>query len=151
MAPVIALVLAFLGLFYQSGMLQVGPEGRLFGADFAVFWSAAHLVTVGDDPYDQALLYRTEHIRLLHEGISTIEDRPLVRAGNQPLFYWLLGPLSTLHFRLAALRWSLSIYVLSILAFVVALRALGWRRIVLPTVLFMATPQTVLLSLYGAM
>lgn len=40
-------------------------------------------------------------------------------------------------------------YSLSILAFVIALRALSWTRIALPTLLFMATPQTVLLTLYG--
>jgi Glycosyltransferase family 87 len=95
------------------------------------------------------LLYRTEHTLLLHQGIRTIEARPLVRAGNPPLFFWLLQPLSRLPFRTADLLWTIGMYTLSALGLLSALRALNWERWRVPTLLFLLMPQVVLSAYYG--
>ncbi len=149
LVPLFILLVLWVWLFYAEGALKGGASGQAFGADFAMFIGAAQVVHDGGNPYDRALLYRTES-RLLHrQHLPIMTIRTTVRVGNPPLFFWALSPLAGLPFQMVADAWVLILYALSVLAFASLLAHLGWRRWTLPTLFFMLMPQTIFGPFFG--
>lgn len=72
-----------------------------------------------------------------------------VRAGNPPLFYWALEPLTALPFQRIAWAWIVAMYAYSAAGFVFALRFLGWSTWFIPAIVFLLLPETVTGALYG--
>lgn len=146
----LALQLAlWLALIPGTGLFLKGPNGRTLGADFAVFLAGAQVMKNGGNPYDNRVLYTTERSMMRRQGLLASSNPRLVRAGNPPLFYWLLEPAAGLPFRSTALAWILTMYGLSLAAFLACLRYLGWTRWALPCLIFMLMPQVVLGAAYG--
>lgn len=149
--PLLVLLLLWVWLFYSEGAFKGGPGGKAFGADYAMFVSASQVLTGGGDPYDPNVLYQTERSLMYHDHVNMIKDseRAQVRVGNPPLLYWAMQPLIDAPFVPWALISLLVLYVLSAAGFIASLRYFGWRRIVLPTLVFLLMPQVMLGVFYG--
>jgi len=61
----------------------------------------------------------------------------------------LLQPLTHIPFRAIGLIWIISLYGFMGLGFLCILHYLGWKRRLIPTLIFMAMPQTTLQAFYG--
>lgn len=152
-SPAISVLLAvllglWLAVFFASGQVQQGPNGRGLGGDFAIFVSGARVMQTGANPYDRHQLYTVERAMLRSQHLAVPADQAFIRVGNPPLLFWLLGPLTRLPFVMAAWIWVLSMYALCLLAGAAALRHFGRRELV-HVVVFAAMPQTVLAAYYG--
>lgn len=149
LAPTFILLVLWLWLFYAEGAFRGGPNGKTFGADFAMFVGAAKVMSTGGNPYDYSHLYRTERALLAGQHITLLAGRGVVRVGNPPLFFWLLRPLAGASFQAAALAWIALLYLMMAAGFLVLLRYLRWSRWVLPLALFLLAPPVVLGPFYG--
>jgi Glycosyltransferase family 87 len=149
LAPLLTLLLIWSGLLVAAGAFKGGPGSRAFGEDFNVYLSAAHILRSGGNPYDRNLVYRTETSLLHSQGLKVYEPRKLVRVGNPPLFFWILGPLTAIPFRLAVLFWVLLMYALAAAGMIGILIHFGWRHRVLPLIVLLSMPMVVHGSLYG--
>jgi hypothetical protein len=143
------MLVLWLYLFAAEGAFGRGPNGETFAADFAMFEGAAKVMQDGGNPYNHALLYRTERAMLARQGMDRMPARAVVRVGNPPLFFWAMEPLVRLPFRRVALAWSIFLYALSALSFLLLLRFFGWRRRSLPLLVFLLMPQVVFGPYYG--
>jgi len=151
MSPLIVLLILWVWLFYNEGALKGGPGGKALGGDYAMFIGAAHLIESHGDPYNPALLIRTETklLRDLHVPPIDPKQRSHVRVGNPPLLYWSMEPLMDRPFVLTAWVSLLSLYALSVLGFLSVLRYFGWKRWLMPTLVFLLMPQVMLGAFYG--
>lgn len=145
LAPMVVLVVAWLWTVYVALVqFNPGPNGAGMGTDFAIFYSGAQVMRDGENPYDHRLLYQTESSFMRQEHLPMTREGHIVLAGNPPLFFWALQPLTRLPFQPAALGWIASMWVLSALGLLGALRYFGWRRRIIPCLLFLALPQVIL-------
>lgn len=142
--PLAFLLILWLWIVAQAAIQYSGPAGVGMGSDFAAFYSAARLVQRGANPYDPKLVYQTEIRVLRHHGIPISTNRAWVRVGNPPLLYWSLQPLARLPFRLAAWIWVAGLACVAAAGAGAALLAAGWRRRMLPVLVFLAMPQVLL-------
>lgn len=147
--PLLLLELALWAALLAGGLFRAGPNGRSLGVDFAVFVSAAQVMAHGGNPYDNHLLFRTERAFLGRQGLAAPTQVGLVRAGNPPLFYWALEPLTRMPFRSAALSWIAAMFALAGLGFLACLNYLGWTKRTFPLLLFLLLPQVALGACYG--
>jgi hypothetical protein len=143
-----AILAVWLAIMVVTVLSSGGPNGKAFGGDFAMFYSASRLLAQHGNPYDPARLYAAERATLSSQGVA-VPDPRYVGVGNPPLLFWALGPLARLPFRPATSVWIVLMLALSGLGFAATVRALGWRRWALPAAVFLATPQVVLGLYYG--
>jgi Glycosyltransferase family 87 len=149
LAALSILLVLWLAVVYEHGKLRQGPNGRAFGSDFAIYWTAAHMLKDGGNPYDHVLLYNTERSLLHRQSLPIMPTQSIPTALNPPLFFWALRPLTGLPFQPTAWAWILSMYALAAIGFLAALRYLGWTVYLLPCLLFLAMPQVVFAAFYG--
>ncbi len=149
LAPLCLLLVLWLWLFQAEGAFKGGPSGKALGADFAMFVGAAQVLERGGDPYNHGVLLRAEQGFMQRQGLAMTNRKAVVRVGNPPLFLWALQPLTSLPFQPVAWVWMLALYALSGLGFAAVLAWLGWRHFAVPTLLFLAFPQTILGMYYG--
>jgi hypothetical protein len=142
--PLACLLGFWLWLFYQGGAIRQPPRGNNFGADYAIFLSAAQTLKEGGNPYDPRQLYATERSLLGRQHVPIQKPSAIFRAGNPPYFDWALEPLTELPFVDTARGWLLAMYVFGIAGCVVALRHFGWRHTIVPAAFFLAAPQVLL-------
>ena len=141
LTPIIIIFELWVWVFFAAGGLRGGPSGNNWTGDFAMFYASARLLETGGNPYDQALLVRTEAAILRRQHVQTSASPRLLRVGNPPLALWVLRPLAHLPFRLAGWTWLISMYVFSAVGFLALLRYLGWKRYVVPSIIFLlSTP-----------
>lgn len=149
----VALFLLLLGLwlaaFALSGGIAAGPSGTRMDGDLAMFLAGARAVSVGENPYDQAALYRNEAALLVSHRIALPPPQSFVRVGSPPILFWVLQPVARLPFRTVGVIWSLTLYLTAACGFLLLLRAGGWTRRLAPLTAFLAMPQTVLGAYYG--
>jgi Glycosyltransferase family 87 len=139
----------WVGFFGVTRYFQDGPSGTAMGTDFAVFVGASNAMKHGQNPYDSAVLFRSESSLLARQHLRMTGDRFNVRAGNPPLFYWALEPLTGLPFQRVAVAWILAMYLSSGAGFLLALRYLRWTNWLLPTVVFLLMPEVVTGATFG--
>ena len=149
MIPLMVLLVLWVWVFYAEGAYKGGPSGKSFEADLAMFYSAAQVMRDGGNPYDHTLLYRTERAVMHRQGLPVTPKVAVVRVGNPPLFLWALGPLMRLPFQTVGYVWFALMYLVSLAGFLATLRLLGWRRTVLPSVVFLMMPAVLLGAFYG--
>lgn len=147
--PLLVLLVLWLWLFSAEGAFKGGPSGKAFAADFAMFVGGAQILQDGGNPYDHALLYRTERAYLAQQGLPILSRRAVVRVGNPPLFFWVLAPFVRHSFQPEAYLWMALLYILSATGFLALLRYLGWRRWKLPLFIFLLMPEVALGPFYG--
>lgn len=149
--PLMVLLLLWMYLFYGEGAFNGGPSGKAFGADYTMFVSAAQILKAGGDPYNPAVLLRTETAMMqrLHRTMIAKDQRSQVRVGNPPFLYWAMRPLIGASYVPAALISLISLFILSGVGFLAILRYFGWRSRFLPTLIFLLMPQVVLGAFYG--
>lgn len=128
-----------------------GPNGATFGVDFSHTYAAVHVLSAGNDPYDPHGLSRTQHLLLSRYGLPVQPPSHAVLVGTSAFFLWLLEPIQAIPFPLAAIAWMILTYALVGFAFLALLRHYGWRRRLVPTLIFLATPAVVLATYYGNM
>ena len=149
-APILVLqILLWVAVFGISGLFRDGPNGKSMGTDFAVFSGAASALSHGQNPYDYRELYRAEKRLLGSQHIPVTTNEFNVRAGNPPLFYWALEPLTRLPFRTVAWLWILGMYLCAFAGFALTLRYLQWTRWQVPALVFLLMPAVVTGALYG--
>ncbi|MBV9280999.1 MAG: DUF2029 domain-containing protein [Chloroflexi bacterium] len=149
LCPLFILLLLWLWLFKAEGAFAGGPNGKSFEADFAMFLTAAQIMKDGGNPYDHDLLYTTERRLLQRQGLPITRQRAIVRVGNPPLLFWALEPLTGFPFQRVALAWLACMYLLSFTGFLACLRYLGWKRWLVPSLIFLLMPQVVFGPYYG--
>jgi hypothetical protein len=132
-----------------GGAFKGGPSGLAFEADFAMFISAARITEQGGNPYDHTLLLRTDQAMLSGQHLPLTKEHALVRVGNPPLFFWLLEPLTRFRFQAVAFAWMVFMCMASVLGFLAALRYLGWKKWLVPVLVFALMPQVLLGPYYG--
>lgn len=97
--------LLLLALALPSAQIQIGK------GDFVAYWSASHLLSKGENPYDLATLLSVER------AIGWTEEYPFV-SWNPPWLHVLLLPYALLPFSTAASLWLITnialIYICSI-------------------------------------
>ncbi|MGI8825474.1 MAG: glycosyltransferase family 87 protein [Chloroflexota bacterium] len=147
--PLCILLVLWIWLFASEGAFRGGPSGNAFGADFAMFYSAGQVMHNGGNPYDHTLLYRSERSLMQRQHLAMTGKREVVRVGNPPLFLWALQPLIRLPFQIAAYAWVSLMYALSLAGFIAALTVLGWRRRMVPSLIFLLMPEVALGAFYG--
>lgn len=143
------LLVLWLWLFIQEGALRGGPSGKAFGADYAMFVTAAQVLADGGNPYDHALLYRTERSTLVSQHLSILKAKSTVRVGNPPLLFWAMRPLVGLPFQPTALAWILFLCAATAGGFLALLHYMGWQTWLVPVTAFMLVPQVVMGPFYG--
>jgi Glycosyltransferase family 87 len=150
-APLAILLILWLWLFFGSGALATGPNGRSFGVDFAQFFTASRMLSSHHNPYDYRALIPADRSLLRHEGIDLLPSTTNrgVRVGNPPLFFWLLGPLTNFRLQSVAIAWILTLYAFAAVAALAVLWYLRWRRPLAAVLCFLAMPQVVLGVYYG--
>lgn len=100
---VLAVWLMAEGIFVLSPMWY-GPLAGV-GPDFGMFYSAARVLATGHNPYDPGHLAAIDPSVMHAANLPVFPLRALVRVGNPPLFFWLMGPLATLPYRTALFVW----------------------------------------------
>lgn len=136
------LLLLWLWLYAAEGVFQGGPSGRVVAADFAMFVAGSRALQHGQNPYDQATLYHTERSWLARQHLPLTRYHAAIRVGNPPLFFWSLQPLADLPFPPVAYGWLAFLALLTVAGLLAVLRFLGWQALLLPAILFVATPAT---------
>lgn len=152
LGPLVILMLLWAWALVTVGDVRQGPRARNFGGDFALNMSSAYVLRHGENPYDGAVLLRGEQAFLVRQGISPNLGRSagaLTWGGYPPLYFWLLGPLTDLPFRTVGIVWIVGLYALMAGGFLAVLAYAGWSRRLVPCLLFLAMPQTMLQAYYG--
>lgn len=153
LAPLVICLMTWLVLLAIGGDFQRGPRTRTFGGDFALNITGAVILQHGGNPYDHNQTIATQQSFFARQGIETPPDnvttRLLTWGGYPPLFFWLLQPLTYVPFQVIGVVWIISLYGLMALGFLSILHYLGWKRRLIPTLIFMAMPQTTLEAFYG--
>lgn len=144
LSPLFILLILWVYLFAAEGAFKGGPNGKTFGADWAMFMGAASMMRRGQNPYVHSALYRVEMQLLARQHLPILKHQETVRVGNPPLFFWALEPLAARPFQPVALGSILVLYLLSLAGFIAALYRFGWKRYTLAALCFMLMPQVVL-------
>ena len=147
--PLFLFLVIWLVAFIASGAFAGGPSGKKLGGDFAIFLGAAEVLKHGGNPYDRTRLYNAERDLLGSRHIPVPSRQSFIRVGNPPLVYWALEPLASTPFKRAATAWIVAMYSLLVAGLLLTLYHLGWPRRVLPLLIFLAMPPTVLAGYYG--
>jgi Glycosyltransferase family 87 len=148
--PVLVLeILLWVAVFGVGRLFHEGPNGKAMGTDFAVFSGAASALQHGQNPYDYRVLYRSERALLTAQHLPVTKNEFNVRAGNPPLFYWALEPLTRFPFQRVAWAWIVAMYLFSAAGFLLALRYLRWSSWFVPILVFLLMPEVVTGALYG--
>jgi hypothetical protein len=145
---VLLLLTGWLAIFLASRAGKA-PSDTGLGGDFAVFYTASRMLSQGQNPYDRLALYRGEIRLWRQQHLHKPKYEAYIRAGNPPLFYWLIGPLVRADYQVAAWIWVVSMYVVCGLGFLILLATFGWTSRLLPLYAFLAMPQTLLAAYYG--
>jgi len=151
-APLALLCCVWLWALVQTGGVARGPRAVTFGGDFALNMSSAALLKQGGNPYDGNVLLRAEQAYMDRNGIPVqlgADQAPLTWGGYPPLFFWILEPLTSLPFHLVALLWIGLLLAVMIGGFIALLRYLGWKSLVIPSLIFAIMPQTTLEAYYA--
>lgn len=125
-----------------EGLFVYAPEryGPLAGVgpDFAMFYSAAHVLASGANPYDSTHLAIVDASITRHANLPAFPLAALVRVGNPPLFFWLMRPLASLPYRAALLIWIALLVIALAAGSLAALRAFRWTHpaVIVPVFLF---------------
>jgi len=125
--------------------------GHLVDVDFAVYQSAARVVSAGGNPYNHAVLLREERRLLSRVGNYAIRQPALTRVGEPPILFWVLEPLAWLPFRLGAWIMNLALLLLAAVGSLAAARALALsgKSSIRATIVVLMMPQTVIYILNG--
>lgn len=152
----VAILAIWLWALYSGGSVAEGPNGVRMGVDIGISFGAAQVSLQGGNPYDRDAVLRAERALLRRDGYPAREIPPFRgfyrlsrRVGNPPLYFWALRPLLHLGFRTGAKLFIAAEYVAFALAFFVMLAGFGWRRRLLPCLLFLAMPEPVFATVYG--
>ena len=94
----VLLFLAYIGVVFSGATVAVVSPGTL---DFMEYWSAWHLMSSGQNPYDSGLMYATQVELGASEGLP-------VMMWNPPWTAVLLAPILQMPFGQAALLWFVS-------------------------------------------
>ncbi|MGH7643270.1 MAG: glycosyltransferase family 87 protein [Candidatus Dormibacteria bacterium] len=107
----VLLTTAALGVGISSWVVWVSftPEWKVMGVDFSVFYAAAHLASLGVDPY--------------RSSANSVQD-----FANPPAIAFLLGPISGLPFRAAFALFSAVSTAIAGASIILYANRLGWRR-----------------------
>jgi hypothetical protein len=147
--PLLVLLVLWVWLFAQEGAFNGGPNGKTLGGDMAMFLGAARVLQAGGNPYDPAVLYRSEKSWLAGQHIRKIAKRGVVRVGNPPLLFWLLRPVSAVPFNVAAIGSILALELLALIGLAACLAYAGWSARLIPAVVFVLMPQALLAAFYA--
>src|SRR5512143_1971394 len=85
-------------IFFVIVAISPLPIGSLGARDLLPYWSAAHVLTLGGDPYDQVALQQLEHV-------FAPERDQIDPAWNPPWLLVVLVPLGVLPFAAAVRVW----------------------------------------------
>ncbi len=152
LAPLGICLVLWLFLLSVSGNFESGPRPRTLGGDFALNITGSVILQHGGNPYDENQVIATQQSFFAQQGIKTPNDkwtRAITWQSYPPLYFWLLQPLTHVPFRVIGAVWIIGLYALMGLGFLCILQYLGWRRRLIPTLIFMAMPQTTLQAFYG--
>lgn len=116
------------------------PLGRVVGYDFAVYVSAAHVVTNDGNPYDAHAVWAVE--RELQGLGSRAPDVTLARVAEPPVLFWALQPLAALPFQRAILIGEMVSLMSVVAGLLLLLQAFGWRRSGLALLAGLVLPPT---------
>lgn len=141
--PLLVLLAVWLWVVIEAAQVDGGPAGVGLASDFAIFYSASHLLAVHGNPYDPGQLYRAYTAILGSYHVPISANRGWVRVGNPPLFLWALEPLTKIPFRTVAWLWLGAMALASALGGLAALAAAGWTRRTVPLLVFLAMPQVI--------
>jgi Glycosyltransferase family 87 len=146
----LAIVLGlWLAATYEHGKIAEGPNARAFGSDFAMYWTAARLLQSGENPYAHARLVQSLRGYFHQNKIPIMESGSIPQVSNVPTLYWAIQPMLRLPFQQAAWLWILLMYALCLAGFLAALRYLAWTVTLVPSLVFLAMPQTVTAVFYA--
>lgn len=123
---VLALWLMAEGIFVFSP----APYGPLAGVgpDFGMFYSAARVLGTGGNPYDPGRLATVDDSVMHAAHLPVFPLQALVRVGNPPLFFWLMGPLAALPYRIALFVWIALLVAVLAAGSLASLRYLRWTH-----------------------
>lgn len=136
------------------GSFKDGPNGRNFGVDFAILISGSTVLQHGEDPYAPGALLHAETWYLRHQGLpaealprNDASTRATSWTAYPPIVLWALSPLSGMPFQALAIAWIIAMTLACAGGFFAITGALGWKRYLLPCLVFLALPET-LMGLY---
>ncbi len=147
--PFVLLFLLWLWVFAMATQVRIGPTGTDFGSDSGMLIAGATVLQHGGNLYDQRLLVLADDHLLARAGLPSRGTDPIVRFGYPPLFAWLLQPFVGMPFQVFAWAWSLFLLTAAATGFVALLSWFGWRRRVLPTLVFLGMPFVIFGPYYG--
>jgi hypothetical protein len=149
-AGVLALALSlWLWVVFSEIRASVGPNGLAFDVDFAHTYAGSLILGAHGNPYNVGVLWRVEHHVLSAAGLPVEPRSPAVRVGSSPFFLLLFRPLNGLPYQTAATVWMLAAGLITTFGFLGILQYLGWKRALVPCLMFVAMPPTVLGIFYG--
>lgn len=156
-AIALAAVLAiYVGYLVQLGVFSHGANGRTMAVDAGISIAAATVLQHGENPYDPQRLFLADRRFLLRSHVPPAEVPSLAdtsasvrRVGNPPLFFAALEPFTGLDFRITGIFAVVALYLLLFLGALLTLRAIGWRRVVWPSLLALAMPPALFAGFYA--
>jgi hypothetical protein len=119
MRKTLLFVIIFGSLLALQAALTTSHVGE---KDFLGYWSAAHLLLTGGDPYDPGALRKLQH-SVRPEQVN--KDAPPAIVWNPPWLILMLLPLGLLPFDLATLAWLFCNLVLVGLSLAMAWQSLA--------------------------
>lgn len=140
--PFAILLVIFVSSLVGGALKYGGPANSKLDSDFAMFYTAAQVSQAHGDPYNPPLLLRNETRLMRQQHIRMTIPPALVRVGNPQIFFWALGPLTRLHYRLAGWLWFGSMALTSAIGGLAAMRIAGWKLRIFPLLLFLSMPVT---------
>jgi len=143
-APLAFLLLAFLTSLVGGALKYGGPANSKLDSDFAMFYTAAQVSQAHGNLYNPPLLLRNETRLMRQQHIRMTVLPVLVRVGNPQIFFWAIGPLTRLPYRLAGWLWFGLMALATIIGALVAMRIAGWELRLVPLLLFLSMPVTVM-------
>jgi len=141
-APFAFLLVAFLMSLVGGALKHGGPANSQLDGDFAMFYTATQVSQAHGNPYNPPLLLRSETRLMRQQHIRMTIPPALVRVGNPQIFFWALGPITRLHYRLAGWLWFGFMALATAIGGLAAMRIAGWKLRVVPLLLFLSMPVT---------
>ncbi len=75
LGPLFILLVLWIDLFAAEGAFKSGPNGKTFGADWAMFMGAAGMMRQGQNPYAHTALYRAEKQLLARQRLPNLKQQ----------------------------------------------------------------------------
>ncbi|GAC1521979.1 MAG: hypothetical protein NVS2B16_29690 [Chloroflexota bacterium] len=125
-----------------------GPNGTAEGMDVAMFYSAAHALQAGLNPYDTGVLHAAEISLLRHHGLAVVPQN-MARVASPPLMFWGLQPLTAVPFQPLAVAWMAFMYLFAVSGFAAALRSFGVTGAYRITMVFALSPVLIFAAYSG--